>query len=186
MKGTMSALLDRRSFLRRTATITAGAAALVAANGVATGTAQAVSEEPTNTTGLFVQVIVGGKVVGEFQQCTDIGTENEIIETKTATPDGKYAIVKTSCQATIRICTQRQLELSIPAASDVSQDLPCSPSDVNSYSRRQLAPRRQLASISRGRCAAVHPWLARRPRSRLLRAGLLRPIAVQAHHVQDH
>lgn len=95
MKGTMSALLDRRSFLRRTATITAGAAALVAANGIATDNALAVGEEPVSTTGLFVQVVVGGQVVGQFQQCTDIGTENEIVEYKSTAPDGRVLITKT-------------------------------------------------------------------------------------------
>ena len=95
MKATTNGQVDRRSFLRRTATITAGAAALIAANGVATGTAQAVGEEPISTAGLFVQVVVNGKVVGQFQQCTDIGTENEIVEYKTTAPDGRTLITKT-------------------------------------------------------------------------------------------
>ncbi|CAA9366274.1 MAG: hypothetical protein AVDCRST_MAG93-8003 [uncultured Chloroflexia bacterium] len=102
MNTTHDAVVGRRSFLRRTAGITAGAAAFVAAGLNTETTLAAPAPSPAAViqpaVGLTIELFELDKIsktmVGRFTSCTNIGSENEIIEHKVTDPTGKIVIQK--------------------------------------------------------------------------------------------
>ena len=91
--------VGRRSFLRRTATMTAGAA-LLAAGGITGRTAQAAPAQQTAaplidpTAGVTIGLLdSGNRLMGYFVEASTIGGENEIVQAKILV-DGREVLSK--------------------------------------------------------------------------------------------
>lgn len=93
-------VVGRRSFLRRTAGITAGATALVA-TGLNTQTTHAAPApnpaaiiEPIPGLSIELFDVTSGRTLGQFTSCTSIGTESPIMETRVIDSTGRTVIRK--------------------------------------------------------------------------------------------